>query len=295
MDTIQIDHLTKHYRGKDTPALNDVSLTISAGMFGLLGKNGAGKSTLMRILTTLDQATAGSIQMCGIPITQRAAIRAQVGYLPQNFGFYPTMTVSDALTYLAILAHVPARDQHRRIASLLAQVNLAKQARTKVKALSGGMRQRLGIAQALVNQPKVLIADEPTAGLDPEERIRFRNPLAEFAQERIVLLSTHIVSDIEATTNRIGVLNQGRLLFTGTTAQLQTQAAGHVFASSLPVAELSAFKARYEISEQIVQGDTAHIRFLATAAMPGASTVVPTLEEAYLYLQSRPTRQGVRQ
>ncbi|KRL11343.1 ABC transporter ATP-binding protein [Schleiferilactobacillus perolens] len=295
MNTIQIDHLSKRYRGQSRPALNDVSLTISAGMFGLLGKNGAGKSTLMRILTTLDQATTGTVQLCGIPITQRAAVRNQVGYLPQNFGFYPNMTVRDALTYLAILAHVPPRSQHRRINALLAQVNLTDQACTKVKALSGGMRQRLGIAQALVNQPKVLIVDEPTAGLDPEERIRFRNLLTEFAQDRIVLLSTHIVSDIEATTNRIGVLNQGRLLFTGTTAQLQAQATGHVFTRTLPLAELSDYKSRYEISEQVVQGNTAHIRFLATAGIPGANVVAPTLEEAYLYLQSRQTRQEVRQ
>lgn len=124
MNTIQIDHLSKRYRGQSRPALNDVSLTISAGMFGLLGKNGAGKSTLMRILTTLDQATTGTVQLCGIPITQRATVRNQVGYLPQNFGFYPNMTVRDALTYLAILAHVPTRSQHRRINALLAQVNL---------------------------------------------------------------------------------------------------------------------------------------------------------------------------
>lgn len=220
MTTIQTEQLVKQYRGRQQPALDHVSLNIQSGMYGLLGKNGAGKSTLMKILTTLEQPTSGKVLVDGTPLKDARSIRRKVGYLPQQFGFYPTMKVIDAMIYLAILAEVPAREQKRRIERLLAAVHLTAQAQTKVKALSGGMLQRLGIAQALVNEPRVLIVDEPTAGLDPEERIRFRNLLADFANGRLVLLSTHIVSDVEATTNRIGILDHGRLIFNGTTDEL---------------------------------------------------------------------------
>lgn len=163
MTTIQIEQLVKHYRGRQQPALDHVSLNIQSGMYGLLGKNGAGKSTLMKILTTLEKPTSGKVLVDGTPLKDARSIRRKIGYLPQQFGFYPTMKVIDAMTYLAILAEVPAREQKRRIEWLLAAVHLTAQAKTKVKALSGGMLQRLGIAQALVNEPRVLIVDEPTA------------------------------------------------------------------------------------------------------------------------------------
>ena len=160
MTTIQIEQLVKQYRGRQQPALDHVSLNIQSGMYGLLGKNGAGKSTLMKILTTLEQPTSGKVLVDGTPLKDARSIRRKIGYLPQQFGFYPTMKVIDAMTYLAILAEVPAREQKRRIEWLLAAVHLTAQAQTKVKALSGGMLQRLGIAQALVNEPRVLIVDE---------------------------------------------------------------------------------------------------------------------------------------
>ncbi|MFK5280165.1 ATP-binding cassette domain-containing protein, partial [Lacticaseibacillus paracasei] len=174
-------------------------------------------------------------------------------------------------------AHVPAREQSGRIQQLLEEVHLADKARTKIKALSGGMLQRLGIAQALVNHPKVLIVDEPTAGLDPEERIRFRNLLTDFANDRIVLLSTHIVSDIEATTNTIGILDQGRLLFNGTTDQLMLAANGHVFEKEMPVANLNDFKRYRRITEQVTNGATVKLRFLATNQIKTGTQVLPTL------------------
>ncbi|AHJ31939.1 ABC transporter ATP-binding protein [Lacticaseibacillus paracasei] len=287
MEKINIEGLTKRYRGKAAPALDQVSLEIETGMYGLLGKNGAGKSTLMKILTTLEQPTAGTVEVCGVPIKAAKAIRQQIGYLPQRFGFYTNMRVVDAMTYLAVLANVPARDQSQRIQHLLEEVHLADKARTKIKALSGGMLQRLGIAQALVNRPKVLIVDEPTAGLDPEERIRFRNLLTDFANERIVLLSTHIVSDIEATTNTIGILDQGRLLFNGTTDQLLLAANGHVFEKEVPVAKLNEFKRYRRITEQVTDGTMVKLRFLAASQINTSAQVLPTLEEAYLYLQMK--------
>lgn len=283
MSSIQVAHLTKVYRKQAHPALADLTLEIGNGMFGLLGKNGAGKSTLMKILTTLEKPTRGSAKVCDLPLTQPRAIRDLIGYLPQNFSFYPNMTVTDVLSYLATLANVPVRKQRQRIAQLLDRVNLKEKAQVKVRQLSGGMLQRLGIAQALINDPQVLIVDEPTAGLDPEERIRLRNLLTDFATDRTVLLSTHIVSDIEATTNHIGVLDHGQLLFTGTTDQLLRQANGHVQQKMVPVAAAAKFKQTHQISEQVTQTDKIHFRFIADAAT--AAPVSPTLEEAYLYLQ----------
>lgn len=287
MEIINIQNLTKRYPGKSRPALNDISLEIQSGLFGLLGKNGAGKSTLLKILTTLDQATSGSIEMCGIPIKNKAAIRNQIGYLPQNFGFYPNMTVIDAMTYLAILANVPSHQRVERINQLLDAVNLSSQSKSKIKSLSGGMLQRLGIAQALVNNPRVLIIDEPTAGLDPEERIRLRNLLTDFARDRIIILSTHIVSDIEATTNTIGVLDGGRLIFHGSTIQLIKEATNHFFEAKIPSADLTDFKSNYRLSEQISEGSMIKVRFLSNNPLSNATPVSPTLEEAYLYLQTQ--------
>lgn len=285
MSSIQISDVTKTYRKKPTPALDHLTLEIGNGMFGLLGKNGAGKSTLMKILTTLEQPTSGTAEICGISLTQPQEIRNLIGYLPQNFAFYPNMKVSDALAYLATLANVPIRDQRQRIAQLLDDVNLTEKANAKVRQLSGGMLQRLGIAQALINNPQVLIVDEPTAGLDPEERIRFRNLLTDFSSNRTVLLSTHIVSDVEATTNQIGVLDHGQLLFTGTTNELMVAATGHVFEARIPLESAIQFKQTHQISEQVTQADQIHFRFIADSS--DQKPTAPTLEEAYLYLQAQ--------
>ncbi len=286
MATIYIDNLTKRYRGKSTPALNHISLEIQSGMFGLLGKNGAGKSTLLKILTTLEQPTAGSITVNGIAIRNKAKIRNLIGYLPQHFGFYPNMKVFDALTYLAILAKVPPHQQKHRINQLLDEVNLSAQSTAKIKSLSGGMLQRLGIAQALINDPQVLIVDEPTAGLDPEERIRLRNLLTSFAQNRTVILSTHIVSDIAATTNELGILNEGNLIFHGNSQKLIANAKGHLFETRLLNDQLPHFKLNHQLTEQISEDSSVKIRFLSQNPVSDATPVFPTLEEAYLYLQT---------
>ena len=193
---IVIRHLNKFYGKKR--ALCDVDLTIGQGMFGLLGRNGAGKTTLMKTLATLLHKNTGDIFICGIPVEHAREVRSITGYLPQEFSCYPGMTVWEALDYLGVLSGMDSKARKERIELLLQKVNLTEHRHKKVKALSGGMKRRLGIAQALLHDPKVLIVDEPTAGLDPEERIRFRNLLCEVAEERIVLLSTHIVGDIEA-------------------------------------------------------------------------------------------------
>lgn len=224
---IVIRNLSKNY-GKKT-ALQNVSVTIPSGMYGLLGRNGAGKTSLMRILATLSVPTGGEIRMNGIPIKETHKIREIVGYLPQDFSFYRNMSVYRAMDYLGLLSNIPDKIRRERISTLLEQVNLKERAGTKVKALSGGMKQRLGIAQALLHDPQILIVDEPTAGLDPEERIRFRNLLSEFAEDRIVILSTHISSDVESSCEHIGVLDDGRMIWNGATEKLVRQAEGKVY------------------------------------------------------------------
>lgn len=210
---VEIKHLSKNYGDKQ--ALQDVNLHLERGMFGLLGRNGAGKTTLMRILATLLNKTEGEVTVCGIPIEQAGKVRRLVGYLPQDFNVYPNMKVYEVLDYLGVLSGLPKAIRKQRIPKLLKQVNLARSANVRVRALSGGMRRRLGIAQAILHDPKVIIVDEPTAGLDPEERVRFRNLLCDIAEERAVLLSTHIVEDVEKTCETIGVLNQGKLIYNG--------------------------------------------------------------------------------
>lgn len=226
-EMIVMEHVNKYYGRKQ--ALKDVNLTIPLGMFGLLGRNGAGKTTLMKTLATLHEKKSGAITVCGIPIEEAGRIREITGYLPQDFSMYPNMSVYECLDYLGALSGMDGTARRKQIDRLLKQVNLEEQRRKKVKTLSGGMKRRLGIAQALLHNPKVLIVDEPTAGLDPEERIRFRNLLCEVAEERIVILSTHIVGDIEAACENIAILNEGEILFRGTVRELLENAAGKVY------------------------------------------------------------------
>lgn len=218
---IVIENLSKRYGKKE--AIKNLSLKIPSGMYGLLGKNGAGKTSLMRILAALSVPTNGDIWLNGVSIKETTKIREMVGYLPQDFSMYKSMTVFGAMDYLGLLSDIPEGIRKERIDELLEKVNLKNNAKTKIKALSGGMKRRLGIAQALLHNPEILIVDEPTAGLDPEERIRFRKLLSDFAHDRddrIVLLSTHIVSDIESTCDGVAVLNDGRLIFHGSTEEL---------------------------------------------------------------------------
>ena len=267
---IEIKELNKFY-GKKKQALSNVNLTIEQGMFGLLGRNGAGKTTLMKTLATLLKKQSGSISICGIPIENAKEIRKIVGYLPQDFSMYPTMTIIEAMDYLGILSGIGTKERKERIDLLLKKVNLTEHKNKKVKALSGGMKRRLGIAQALLNDPKVLIVDEPTAGLDPEERI--------------VILSTHIVGDIEATCENLAILNEGSILYCGTVSDLLDTANGKVFSKTVDKRDLPKLKKEYNIIGMHSQGNKTYIRFLAELPYPDAESCEPNIEDAYmLYL-----------
>ncbi len=211
---IKIENLSKRFGEK--LALNDVSIHLENGMFGLLGRNGAGKTTFMRILATLLNKSSGEVYICDVPVSKADEVRKLIGYLPQDFSMYPNMSVYEVMDYLGVLSELPKNVRDERIPKLLQMVNLADCKKIKVKALSGGMKRRLGIAQAILHDPKILIVDEPTAGLDPEERVRFRNLLCDIAEDRIVILSTHIVEDIEKTCENIAILDKGIIIYCGT-------------------------------------------------------------------------------
>ena len=283
---IVINNLSKNYGKKS--ALENVSVTIHSGMYGLLGRNGAGKTSLMRILATLSVPSSGEISMNGIPIKETAKIREIVGYLPQDFSFYRNMSVYGAMDYLGLLLNIPDKVRKERISALLEQVNLKENMRTKVKALSGGMKRRLGIAQALLHNPQILIVDEPTAGLDPEERIRFRNLLSEFAEDRIVILSTHISSDVESSCENIGVLDNGRMIWCGGTEELVKQAEGKVYLISAAKKKDKLIKEKYTVLNIIASGSGTQYRVLSDTP-PEEKHILqdPTLEDGYMYLLSQ--------
>lgn len=283
---IVINNLSKNYGKKS--ALENVSVTIHSGMYGLLGRNGAGKTSLMRILATLSVPSSGEISMNDIPIKETAKIREIVGYLPQDFSFYRNMSVYGAMDYLGLLSSIPDKVRKERISALLEQVNLKENMRTKVKALSGGMKRRLGIAQALLHNPQILIVDEPTAGLDPEERIRFRNLLSEFAEGRIVILSTHISSDVESSCENIGVLDNGRMIWCGGTEELVKQAEGKVYLISAAKKKDKLIKEKYTVLNIIASGSGTQYRVLSDTP-PEEKHILqdPTLEDGYMYLLSQ--------
>ena len=283
---IVINNLSKNYGKKS--ALKNVSVTIHSGMYGLLGRNGAGKTSLMRILATLSVPSSGEISMNGIPIKETTTIREIVGYLPQDFSFYRNMSVYGAMDYLGLLSNIPDKVRKERISALLEQVNLKENVRTKVKALSGGMKRRLGIAQALLHNPQILIVDEPTAGLDPEERIRFRNLLSEFAEDRIVILSTHISSDVESSCENIGVLDNGRMIWSGGTEGLVKQAEGKVYLISAAKKKDKLIKEKYTVLNIIASGSGTQYRVLSDTP-PEEKHILqdPTLEDGYMYLLSQ--------
>ena len=286
---IVINNLSKNYGKKS--ALKNVSVTIHSGMYGLLGRNGAGKTSLMRILATLSVPSSGEISMNGIPIKETTKIREIVGYLPQDFSFYRNMSVYGAMDYLGLLSNIPDKVRKERISALLEQVNLKENVRTKVKALSGGMKRRLGIAQALLHNPQILIVDEPTAGLDPEERIRFRNLLSEFAEDRIVILSTHISSDVESSCENIGVLDNGRMIWSGGTEGLVKQAEGKVYLISAAKKKDKLIKEKYTVLNIIASGSGTQYRVLSDTP-PEEKHILqdPTLEDGYMYLLSQTDR-----
>lgn len=283
METIEIKHVSKCYGKKQ--ALKDVTLTINQGMFGLLGRNGAGKTTLMKTLAALHRKSAGTISVCGVPIENAKEVRSMTGYLPQEFSMYPNMTVLEALDYLGTLSGMTKAERAERIRLLVKKVNLTEHQHKKVKALSGGMKRRLGIAQALLHDPKVLIVDEPTAGLDPEERIRFRNLLTEAAEDRIVILSTHIVGDIEASCEDVAILNEGQILWKGTVSELLANAKGKVYTMNVPKEELPRVRKDFIVTGMLIQAEYVTVRTISDTVpdVPNAVQDEPNCEDAYMY------------
>ena len=281
-----IDRVGKLYRGK-VWALRNFSLELRPGVLGLLGPNGAGKTTLMNIIATITSATEGAVTWNDADLRRQPdAVRAVLGYLPQDFGVYPNLNAVEFLEYFAAVKGLDGASARRRIDELLNLVNLADVRKRPLGGYSGGMRQRIGIAQALLNDPQLLIVDEPTAGLDPEERMRFRNLLADLSGDRIVILSTHIVSDVEAAATGIALISGGTLVMHAAPEDLLRQAEGKVWEWVIPSAELHAARQRYLISGTVRRGDGAHVRLLAESAPAGAVPVVATLEDAYLHCLS---------
>ncbi len=282
---LSMEHLTKRF--KDMTAVNDISLQITPGVWGLLGANGAGKTTLMRMIAGIMKPTSGEIRYDGIPIHElKESYRDVFGYLPQEFGFYPEFTVKDYLEYVAVLKGLSARNSRRKIDELLEQMTLSHVKNKKISKLSGGMKRRVGIAQALLNEPEILILDEPTSGLDPGERVRFRNLLSAFAHDRIVLISTHIVSDVEYIATQNAIMKGGKLLATGTTEELVKLVDGKVWTAQIPMSRLSEYEQKLQIVN-IRNEESGHIfvRYLAEEPYcENSEPAAPCLEDLYLWL-----------
>jgi ABC-2 type transport system ATP-binding protein len=253
---LRIENLSKTYNN-GVKALDKVSLTVSSGMYGLLGPNGAGKSTLMRTLATLQEPDSGNIMLDGIDVLkQKDDVRHLLGYLPQEFGVYPRMSAQDMLNYIALLKGITNSAQRKdAVASMLQRVNLYSDRKKALTAFSGGMRQRFGIAQALIGNPQLLIVDEPTAGLDPGERNRFYNLLAEIGEQMIVILSTHIVQDVTELCSNMAIINKGQVLYQGQPQDAIAQLNGRIWQISIAKNELTDFENRYQVvSSKLIGG-----------------------------------------
>lgn len=284
---LAIESVTKRYR-KGVVALREFSLDLKPGVLGLLGPNGAGKTTLMSILATITRATEGRVLWNDTDIARDPdVLRSVLGYLPQDFGVYPNLSAVEFLEYLAAVKGLDGAAARRRIDELLDLVNLADVRKRPLGGYSGGMRQRVGIAQALLNDPELLIVDEPTAGLDPEERVRFRNLLSDLSGERIVILSTHIVSDVEATATDIALIAQGTLVVHATPEELLRSVEGKVWEWIVPSTELTAVKQKFLISSTTRRSDGVHVRVLGEEPPTNAQPAAPNLEDAYLFCLSR--------
>jgi ABC-2 type transport system ATP-binding protein len=279
---LSIENVGKRYSG-NVWALRRFSLELKPGVLGLLGPNGAGKTTLMNILATITRASEGTVMWNDADVAKDPnALRAVLGYLPQDFGVYPNLSAQEFLEYLAAVKGLDATAARRRIDQLLNVVNLADVRGRPLGGFSGGMKQRVGIAQALLNDPRLLIVDEPTAGLDPEERVRFRNLLSDLSGERIVILSTHIVSDVEATATDIALISNGALVAHAAPEELLRSVEGRVWEWVVPSADLNAVKQVYRVSNTARRSDGVHVRVLTEEPPQSARPVQPTLEDAYL-------------
>ncbi|MCH5271799.1 MAG: ABC transporter ATP-binding protein [Lachnospiraceae bacterium] len=278
-----LDRLTKHYGNKI--AVDCVSATLRTGVYGLLGANGAGKSTLLRMLCAILESTSGEVFLDGKEITSMGAdYRNVLGYLPQDLGYYPNYTAMEFLLYIAALKGIPKDIAKERAGKLLEVVGLSDVASKKVKTFSGGMKQRVGIAQALLNNPEILILDEPTAGLDPKERVRFRNLLSDYAGDKIVILSTHIVSDIEAIADEVLLMKKGKFVLQGTVSELTQKARGKVWELTVPPEESGKWQAKTTVANVRHEGKQVVLRIVSDT-MPDKRAVPceATLEDLYLY------------
>ena len=280
---LKIESVSKRFRAGNY-GVRDLSLDLQSGVIGLLGPNGAGKTTLMQMIATVTRPTGGRILFQDIDTAKRPnKLRRQLGYLPQDFGVYDNLTAREFLTYFAALKGVRSR---KRVGEMLEMVNLHGVADRTLGGFSGGMKQRLGIAQALVNDPALVIVDEPTAGLDPEERVRFRNVLSEIGFGKLVLLSTHIVSDIESIATEIAVMKDGSLLTSGSPEKLLTAASGHVWQAVVPSDEFERARSTLKISSSIRRADGVHVRFVGDPSEFSATPAEPELEDAFLFLMN---------
>ncbi|MFZ3264424.1 MAG: ABC transporter ATP-binding protein [Terriglobales bacterium] len=280
---LRIENLSKRYPN-GTQALQDVSLNIQLGMFGLLGPNGAGKSTLMRTLATLQEADSGRAMLGDLDVLrQKDAVRRVLGYLPQEFGLYPKVSAEDLLAYFAVLKGITNSKERRAVVqALLQQTNLYEHRRKALGSFSGGMKQRFGIAQALLANPRLIIVDEPTAGLDPEERVRFHNLLSAIGQNIIVILSTHIVSDVSDLCSAMAIIHEGQVRVAGNPSELVAQLEGKVWRKSITHDELPTFKDRYQmISMRLFAGQTLVHVLSPQSPDAGFEPVTPDLEDFY--------------
>lgn len=280
---LTIQDLTKEFG--TLRAVDHVNFTMTNGVYGLLGVNGAGKTTLMRMLTTLIKPTSGEILWDGQDVfALDGQYRKQLGYLPQDFGYYPDFSIYDYLMYIASIKGIRPAVAKERVKLLLKQVGLVRARHKKMKTLSGGMKRRAGIAQAMLNDPKILILDEPTAGLDPSERIRFRNLISELSEDRIVLLSTHIVSDIEYIANEILLMKDGCITMSGTAEEIVASMPEKVWTFTVPKAQIDAYLKAYKVANVKTVPGGAELRVLSDLRPnSGAVEVEPNLEDAFLY------------
>lgn len=280
---LRLDRLTKQYKQK--LAVDRIDLELKCGVYGLLGANGAGKTTLMRMICDIQEPTSGEIFCNGQNIREMGEeYRDLLGYLPQNFGYYPEFTAWKFLLYIASLKGLGREQAAVRALYLLDMVGLADQKKRKIKTFSGGMKQRLGIAQAMLNEPEILILDEPTAGLDPKERVRFRNLISSFSKDKIVLLSTHIVSDVEYIADEILVMKDGRLIHRGAPEVVTKEAKGLVWECKVDSKDVDYYAERYNVGNLKNVGEQTVLRIISDACpCEGAVEADPTLEDLYLY------------
>lgn len=280
---LSIDRLTKQFN--NLLAVDRVSAKLTPGVYGLLGANGAGKTTLMRLICNILSPTSGEVTYNGKSISKLGeSYRDILGYLPQNFGYYPNFTAMKFMLYIASLKGLPSRLARERSKKLLIEVGLSEVCNKKIKTFSGGMKQRLGIAQAMLNDPEILVLDEPTAGLDPKERVRFRNLISELSRDKIVILSTHIVSDVAYIANEILMMKKGQLIHKGTRLELLSNIDGKVWECNLPQGQAENIEEKYTVINATYTGKQVHLRIVAdNCPVDGAIKVEANLEDLYLY------------